>query len=153
MEPITGARVELRPVEASDLDMLSAWFGDPAFVKWWGGEPLSRESVAAKYLGHRENVTSLVVTEQGRPVGYAQWSGGDDRQGGIDLILIPEAQGRGLGSDAADALARHLLQTVGWCRVTVDPDSRNTQAVRAWHKAGFRVMSERRTTLIMAREK
>jgi aminoglycoside 6'-N-acetyltransferase len=154
VDTIAGKLVELRPVREADLDTLAAWFGDLRFVEWWGAKPLSRGEVAAKYLGRRAGITSLVVCERGRAVGYAQWWLADDGdEGGIDLVLVPEAQGRGLGSDAALALVRHLFHTENWRRVTVDPEARNTRAVGAWQKAGFRTVEQRGTTLLMQRER
>jgi aminoglycoside 6'-N-acetyltransferase len=98
-------------------------------------------------------VTSLVVTEHGDPVGYAQWCEAGGQSGGIDLILAPEAQGRGLGSDAAEALVRYLFDVLGWQRVTVDPAPRNVRAVRMWRKVGFLPLEESSETLLMARDR
>jgi RimJ/RimL family protein N-acetyltransferase len=53
------------------------------------------------------------------------------------MFLIPHARGRGLGPDAARALAHHLRDERGWTRVTVDPYLSNERAIRAWRKAGF----------------
>jgi len=68
----------------------------------------------------------------------------DDRDGdgGLDMFLVPEARGRGLGPDAARAMTRHLLDERGWTRVTVDPYCWNEPAVRAWERAGFARLSE-----------
>jgi aminoglycoside 6'-N-acetyltransferase len=149
VDVIAGKLVELRPVRQSDLGIVSAWFADPRIVEWWDGQPLSRDEAAAKYLDRRAGVASFVVTEGGREVGYAQWCVGGDDEGGIDLLLAPEARGRGLGPDAAQALVEHLFQKRNWSRVTVDPDARNTRAVRAWQKAGFKTVERRGPTLLM----
>ena len=53
------------------------------------------------------------------------------------MFLVPAARGRGLGPDAARAMARHLLDERGRQRVTVDPYVWNDGAVRAWERAGF----------------
>ncbi len=54
------------------------------------------------------------------------------------MFLVPAARGRGLGPDAARALAEHLLREDGWAEVTVDPYRWNEAAIRAWRRAGFR---------------
>ena len=69
------------------------------------------------------------------------------------ISLAPEAQGRGLGVDAAEALVQHLFDELGWQRVTGDPDARNTRAVRAWRKAGFNPVERQGAALIMARRR
>ena len=89
----------------------------------------------------RPDVTPYLVVEAGTPVGYLQvW--GDAEQGGLDMFLVPTARGRGLGPDAAGAMARHLVEERGWARVTVDPYLWNVHAVRAWRKAGFIEVSQ-----------
>ncbi len=135
---IRGRLVELRPATEDDLDLLAAWFADPEFVRWWGGEPLTRDIVAHKYVGrHAPAVESYVVEEGGAAIGYVQaWTDDHGHSGGIDLVLVPAAQGRGLGPDAGRALAEHLVGR-GWDPVTVDPALDNLVAIRAWEKAGF----------------
>ncbi len=147
---IAGERARLVPVREADLDLLARWFADPAFVRHWGGEPLDRREVAAKYIGRRPEVESFLVYERDEPVGYAQYrrrAGG----GGIDMALLPEAQGAGLGPDAAVALVRHLLADLGWSYVSVDPAADNQRAIRAWIKAGFREVGRRDGAVIMER--
>jgi aminoglycoside 6'-N-acetyltransferase len=80
----------------------------------------------------REDVEAWIVEEAGEPVGYLQV-----HSDGLDMFLIPGARGRGLGPDAARAMARHLLDERGRDRVTVDPYAWNESAVRAWERAGF----------------
>ncbi|MZD06911.1 GNAT family N-acetyltransferase, partial [Streptomyces sp. SID5785] len=104
------------------LDLLAGWFADPGFVEHWGGMPLARETVAAKYVGRRRpQVESLLVVADDEPVGYAQYWCAGPADGGLDLVLVAGARGRGLGPDAARALVRHVCGTLGWERVTVDP--------------------------------
>ena len=140
---IVGGRTCLRPATESDLDLLAGWFADPSFVEWWGGTPLSRDEVAAKYVGARSpGVESYVVEEEGQPIGYIQaWTDDGGRTGGIDLVLVPQRQGLGLGPDAGRALALDLAGR-GWTRITVDPALPNLRAIRAWEKAGFDVEGE-----------
>ncbi|ROR35378.1 aminoglycoside 6'-N-acetyltransferase [Kitasatospora cineracea] len=136
---LDGVLTRLVPTGEDDLELLAGWFADPGFVEHWGGAPLSRQEVAEKYLGRRRpQVESFLVLAADAPVGYAQyWRAGPDG-GGLDLVLVPHARGRGLGPDAARALLAHLVGESGWRRVTVDPAAANVRAVRAWEKAGFR---------------
>ena len=135
---IRGGRTTLRPATHSDLDLLAGWFADPTFVEWWGGTPLARDEVAAKYCGAREpGVESFVVQNGSEPIGYIQsWTDDGGVSGGIDLVLLPEQQGYGLGPEAGRALALELAAR-GWSPITVDPALSNLRAIRAWEKAGF----------------
>jgi aminoglycoside 6'-N-acetyltransferase len=138
---IRGERTTLRPATEDDLDLLSGWFADPAVYEEWGGRPRSREEVAEKHVGRRAPaVESLIVEENGEPVGFLQYSVAPKRptMGGIDVVLVPHARGRGLGSDAVEALVQFLMSEKGWRRVTADPLAANLRAIRFWFRNGFR---------------
>ncbi|MFF0503772.1 GNAT family N-acetyltransferase [Streptomyces fimicarius] len=148
---LDGVLTRLVPTTEDDLDLLAGWFASPDFVAYWGGVPLTRAEVAEKYVGRRRpRVQSYLVLAEGAPVGYAQFwhtdapedgtadATGSSTEGGIDLVLQPGSQGRGLGPDATRALLAHVGGELGWRRVTVDPVRENVRAVRAWEKAGFR---------------
>jgi diamine N-acetyltransferase len=51
-----------------------------------------------------------------------------------------EVCGRGYGSDALLALTRHLHETFGVTKFILRPSRRNTRAIRAYAKAGFRLL-------------
>ena len=97
--------------------------------------------MAEKYIGARSpEVECFIVESAERPIGFIQyWVGDEPATGGLDMFLVPEARGQGLGPDAARALLGYLLDELGWRRVTVDPLVENTRAVRGYEKAGFRV--------------
>ncbi len=135
---IRGERTSLRHATEDDLDLLAGWLADPEVYRWWEGRPLSREEVADLYTGRqRPEVEPFVIEAEGVPVGYLQCWQGTETSGGIDLFLVPEARGRGLGPDAARAAARFLLDERGWTEVTVDPVVDNIRAIRAFERAGF----------------
>lgn len=133
---IRGDLVALRRATEGDIDVLAEWFSDPGFVQWWGGVPKGRDEVARKYAGRRRDVQSFIIQEATRPIGYIQaWRKADDA--GIDIVLQPESQGGGRGTDAVRALATYLTEDLHWPRVTVDPLLTNKRAIRAFSKAGF----------------
>ena len=140
---IRGERTSLRPATDDDLDLLAGWLADPDVYRWWEGRPLSREEVADLYTGRRRpEVEPFVIEADGVPVGYLQCWQGTETSGGIDLFLVPEARGRGLGPDAARAASTFLLEERGWTEVTVDPVVDNVRAIRAFERAGFSPASE-----------
>jgi aminoglycoside 6'-N-acetyltransferase len=136
---IRGEHTMLRPVTPSDLDLLTEWFADPEVYHWWDGYPKPRDEVAAKYIGRRRpEVESFIIEAGGAPIGYLHYWHGDVGTGGLDMFLIPSHREQGLGSDAARAAVRYLIEDLGWRRLTVDPHADNPRALRAWAKAGFR---------------
>ena len=134
---VQGRLTTVRPATEADVELLVRWHADPDVARYWDGETFTADEVRAGL--RRERVDPFIVEAGGEPVGYVQawWEAGGPRRGGIDMFLIPSARGRGLGPDAAFALARHLRDACGWRRVTVDPYLWNDAAIRAWRQAGF----------------
>ena len=136
---IRGETTLVRPADDDDVDLLVAWHDDPEVSRYWDDERFTRDEMVVRL--HRPDVEAYIVEADGEPVGYLQvwW---EDDAGGIDMFLVPGARGRGLGPDAARAVARHLRGGRGWRRVTVDPYLSNEAAIRAWRRAGFRDVGE-----------
>jgi aminoglycoside 6'-N-acetyltransferase len=127
---VRGRLTTLRPADAGDVDRLVALHADPEVARYWDGERFTRAEMAERLA--RSDVEAWIVEEAGEPVGYLQV-----HPEGMDMFLVPLARGRGLGSDAARAMTRHLVDERGRSRVTVDPYAWNEGAIRAWERAGF----------------
>jgi aminoglycoside 6'-N-acetyltransferase len=127
---IRGRLTALRPADADDVDRLVAWHADPDVARYWDGETFTREEMAERL--EREDVEAWIVEEGEEPIGFVQV-----HPAGLDMFLVPGARGRGLGPDAARAMAEHLVRERGRECVTVDPYAWNQGAVRAWERAGF----------------
>jgi len=138
---VAGRLTRVRPVYAGDVDLLVGWHADEDVARYWDGKTFTRASMLERLA--RPKVTPYIVEDDGVPVGYLQVHDlDDDGDGGLDMFLVPAARGRGLGPDAARAMARHLLDERGWSRVTVDPYAWNERALRGWRNAGFEQVSE-----------
>jgi aminoglycoside 6'-N-acetyltransferase len=127
---IHGRLTSLRPATDADVERLVGWHADPEVARFWDGETYTPAEL--RELLAQDDVEPWIVEAGGEPVGYLQV-----HETGLDMFLVPAARGRGLGPDAARAMARHLLDDRGWERVTVDPYAWNEQALRAWRSAGF----------------
>ena len=124
---LRGNLTEVRPATEDDVELLVAWHADPDVARYWDGETFTPDDMRVRLA--RPDVDAYVVETEGRPVGYLQaWRDGDG--GGLDMFLIPEARGRGLGPDSARALAT-ALRDEGWTRITVDPYLWNERAIQA----------------------
>ena len=127
---VRGRLTTLRPADAADVDRLVAWHADPEVARYWDDETFTRPEMEERLA--RADVEAWIVEEADEPIGYLQV-----HPEGLDMFLIPASRGRGLGPDAARAMAAHLVEERGWTRVTVDPYAWNEGAVRAWERAGF----------------
>ena len=103
---------------------------------------------------------SKAATPPGEPVGYIQcWFVGEHQTEewakdhpwlldlpadavGVDLSIgDPDRLSQGIGSAALSAFVR-MLREEGRRTIVIDPDPANARAVRAYEKAGFRVIPE-----------
>lgn len=139
MDRIDGEAVRLRPATTADLDRLVAIRATPQVRRWWGGTDL----VAEINTGLAAEDLHLLIVEDtsGTAIGAIQWeeeTEPDYRHASIDVFLDPAVHGRGLGTDAVGALARHLFEHRGHHRLTIDPAADNAAAIRCYEKAGFR---------------
>jgi aminoglycoside 6'-N-acetyltransferase len=140
---VRGRLTTIRPADDRDVSLLVRWHADPDVARYWDDETFTADEIRARL--ERTDVDAYVVEADGEPVGYLQawWEEHEPLRGGLDMFLAPHARGRGLGPDAARAVARHLIDGRGWTQVTVDPYAWNEAAIRAWHRAGFELVDDR----------
>jgi aminoglycoside 6'-N-acetyltransferase len=134
---LRGAEVVLRPVTRDDLDDLARIRSTPEVHRWWGDVDGGDWAAWLADEGHR----SWVVELDGATVGLAQWyeeTEPEYRHAGLDLFLHPEVHGRGLGRDTVRTVVRWLVDERRHHRVIIDPDARNTPAIRCYRAVGFR---------------
>jgi len=137
---VRGRLTTVRRAAEEDADLLVRWHADPDVARYWDDEVFTREEMLERL--RRPDVEAFVIEEAADPVGYLQvWDEGGE--GGLDMFIVPDARGRGLGPDAARAVALYLRSDRGWSRITVDPYLWNEVARRAWRRAGFRDVEER----------
>lgn len=135
---LSGARVQLRPVQVNDVQRLAAMLATPEVSRWWGLPPTP--DALGRDLAE-EDADHFAITVDSDLAGMIQYHEEDEpayRSAGIDIFLAPEYQGRGLGTDAIRTLARHLLEGRGHHRLTIDPAADNTRAIAAYRKVGFK---------------
>jgi aminoglycoside 6'-N-acetyltransferase len=131
------AELTLRPLRESDEAELRRIHSTPEVARWWDlpedGFPWSDEPDA----------TRLAIELDGAVAGMIQFSEETTpryRHASIDLFLDPALHGRGLGAEAVRRVACHLIEERGHHRLTIDPATANTAAIRAYEKVGFRAV-------------
>jgi aminoglycoside 6'-N-acetyltransferase len=138
---LTGDRVQLRPVQPDDVDVLREIRASPSVRRWWGppeepGWPFGDDDVQVRSVWHEGNVVGLV-----------QWYENADhryRHAGIDLFLAEPAQGQGLGRETVTLVVRHLVDTLGHHRIVIDPAADNERAIACYAACGFRAVGTMR---------
>jgi aminoglycoside 6'-N-acetyltransferase len=105
-------------------------------ARWW-------DDPFAGFPWDEPESTRLTILVDGRVAGMIQYSEETEpkyRHAAIDLFLDPALHGQGFGSEAIRRVVRMLIDELGHHRITIDPATGNTAAVRSYEKAGFRAV-------------
>lgn len=140
------ARLALRALERGDLDFLSRMLAEPDVAAWFGDPQDELAEIEAHISSHY--VTPFLIISGGTPAGYFQayhanaeafWQdfGVPCETFGMDLSLGGIHRGRGLGRAAIALMTARLWRMPEVTRLQIDPDPRNTRAVRAYAACGF----------------
>jgi aminoglycoside 6'-N-acetyltransferase len=143
-----------RAVVPADLPLLREWLGRRHVREWWG-DPVQGLARIADHIGD-PNIDPFIVECDDVPIGYIQsWDPHaqadhpcrDQPLGtrGIDQFIgDPELMGRGHGPAFIRLFVGSLFKA-GAPRVVTDPNPRNSRAIRAYAKAGFKEIDRRIT--------
>ena len=138
MVVLRGERVLLRPGRPEDAERLLQIRDEPGVLRWWGSADI--EEICEEFIEAEEG---FVIEADGEIVGAIQFHEENEpmyRHAGMDIFLSTSRQGEGLGTEAIRVLARHLFEELGHHRLTIDPATKNTTAIRAYERVGFRAV-------------
>src|SRR3954471_22477715 len=124
----------LRALAEGDEPELLRIHRTPEVMRWW-------DVPEERFPWDEPESTRLTIEVDGAVAGLIQFSEELEpkyRHAAIDLFLDPALHGRGLGTEAVRRVVRHLIDDRGHHRITIDPATANTAAIRAYEKAGFR---------------
>jgi aminoglycoside 6'-N-acetyltransferase len=132
-----GDRVTLRPLTEEDIEQLAEIVACPGVREWWGAIDLDPERLRGEL---RNDGAAFAIDAEGALAGWlaiTEETDPDYRHAGLDVILAPRHQGRGLGPEALRTAIRWLVEERGHHRFTMDPALENERAIRAYSAVGF----------------
>ena len=149
--------ISFRELGRSDFPLLQKWLAAPHVAVWWN-ERFDLASLEAKYgpaIDGSEPIHVYLIQSEGVPIGWIQWYrwrdfpehavqlGADANSAGIDLAIGEfEMTGRGLGPTIIRELASGYIFVNGdVCAIVADPATSNRRSVRAFKKAGFKIVN------------
>jgi ribosomal protein S18 acetylase RimI-like enzyme len=137
----------------ADLELLASWLALPDIAEWW---PDTAHELEQARLRRGGGIQHRLILFEDRPVGYTRWQRVDVSvlpsmglesipEGAVVLdILIgePELLGSGVGSAAVRLLCEMLFVDASIPVVGTVTSTENHRAIRAFKKAGLRVLQE-----------
>ncbi|MGW8361791.1 GNAT family N-acetyltransferase [Streptomyces wedmorensis] len=141
---LTGDLVVLRPLTEEDVPALLPLFEDAEVRRLTGSHAIFDEPALRKWYGSRSDQgdrLDLAVVERatGRVVGEAvlnEWDA-DNESCSFRIVFVPDAVGRGLGTEATRLIVGYSFESLGLYRISLEVYAFNPRARRAYEKAGF----------------
>ncbi|WP_028319758.1 GNAT family N-acetyltransferase [Desulfobulbus elongatus] len=138
-------RLQLRRIEAEDLELLAGWSNDPlACGSYLTPENLSVDQLAvllaSGVLWSEHSKTFLIELRDGQPIGTVHyWIRPEERKTAVIAIKIarPEQRSRGYGTEAQKYLILFLFNRLDIRQVEMYTDMNNLPQQRCLQKLGF----------------
>lgn len=151
-------RLLFRHLEPGDLDDLYALYRDPEVRRFFPEGTYTREQTQLRlesYLqGYRENPTlgfwATILRETGEFIGRCgllSWVIDGRAEIEIAYMLARQFWGRGLGTEAAEGIARYARDTLNINRLICLIDRENLASIRVAEKVGMAFENEGRDEL------
>jgi RimJ/RimL family protein N-acetyltransferase len=136
---IRAKRLLLRRATWDDLEEIHMVMSSPAAMRYWSR--LSHATLAITRAWFADALLKFddpemderVIEFNGQVVGYMGiWNMPE-----FGFILRPDVWGKGIATEAAQALIPHIFSTHALDSITADVDPRNTASLRLLHRLGF----------------
>ncbi|MEU7070680.1 GNAT family protein [Streptomyces narbonensis] len=157
---LTGDLVVLRPLTEDDVPALLPLFEDAEVSRLTGNHTRFDEAALRKWYGSRsaqDDRLDLAVVERatGRVVGEVVLNEWDEQNASCSFrtVFVPDAVGRGLGTEATRLIVGHGFEALGLYRIHLEVYAFNPRARRAYEKAGFRAEGVLRGALLWEGER
>jgi RimJ/RimL family protein N-acetyltransferase len=148
--------VRLRDVEIGDVDAYVRMRCDPVMTAELGG-PLPREGIEAKVARDAQEAAAdtawikMIILDEARPGVVAGsvvlWSHDEEEPiSEIGWMVLPEFQGRGIGTTAVRALLQQAREAGRWGLVHAFPATSNGPSNGICRSVGFRLVGEQDVT-------
>ncbi|VEB37913.1 GNAT family acetyltransferase [Legionella sainthelensi] len=161
-------RITFKPLAETDLIFLLKWLEEPHVKAWWDQEiqwtyNLIEEKYGSYIKGYKfENgikkpISAYIIFAEQNPIGYIQFYNAYDFARSIPLTGLPSSLAafdvfigekqflkKGIGSKAINQFLKEHANS--YTHVFADPESSNSTAIKAYQKAGFKIVNQQPAT-------
>ncbi len=150
MNTLTTGTLRLEPQTAAHADEMFVVLGDPAIYEYENEPPQSRAGLRERFTelelrrspnGREQWLNWVIRLPDARLAGYLQATVHPDRRASIAYELNSAHWGRGLGSQAVEAMIGELARQYGVRRVTAVLKQVNRRSFRLLQRLGFTLAS------------
>jgi diamine N-acetyltransferase len=156
---VSGERAALGLLRRDHLPMLAVWFNDPEVRRGLAHRGVVNEEAEARWY---EEVTEAARAPRPSTVPFAIHDAADGELAGVCTlegidhnflrgefgIFLGQRRGTGIGTDATRLVLDWAFTIIGLRNVMLESYEFNEQAVRAYERAGFRVIGRRRDAVL-----
>jgi aminoglycoside 6'-N-acetyltransferase len=134
---LQSERLTLRPLSDEDVEVLLPAVYTDGIREWWGdtSDPdYQRE-------GFRNEGSAFAIYVDDAIAGWLAFheeTEPDYRHVALDILLLPDRQGQGLGPEALHTAIRWFIDARCHHRFTIDPTVENKRAIAAYRTVGFK---------------
>ena len=147
-----NGRLKVRELEKEDNVLLAKWLSDPLVLEFYEGRdnPFDLEKVNKVFYDPKDETVKCIVEYEGKEIGYIQFYQLDDETkkeygysagnvyGTDQFIGEIEYWNRGIGTLLVTSMIQFLMEHKNANRIVMDPQTRNTRAIKCYEKCGFK---------------
>ena len=144
--------LKVRLLEEQDSLLLVKWLSNPTVLEFYEGRdnPFDLHKVKSVFYGSGDEDVKCIVEYENQAIGYVQFYPLDDETkkeygychenvyGTDQFIGEVEYWNKGIGTSLVRAMTKYLIEKENADRVVMDPQTRNTRAIKCYEKCGFR---------------
>ena len=152
-------RVSFRSMNKDDLVLMLKWLTDDRVLEFYGGrdKKYTLKTICEHYTEQWGDELYRVIIEYDEiPIGYAQiyrvqdelfdeynYHKSDEKIYAMDQFIgEPEYWNMGIGAEYCRVVCQYLRTEMAADAVILDPRKNNPRAIRAYQKAGFKIIKE-----------
>ncbi|WP_183041217.1 GNAT family N-acetyltransferase [Salipaludibacillus neizhouensis] len=144
--------LRVRKLEKKDNYLLAKWLSDPTILEFYEGRDncFDLDKVNKVFYASEDNEVKCIVEFDGIEIGYFQFYRIDDETkkeygyldeniyGTDQFIGEVEYWNKGIGTLLVTSMVKFLIEHKKADRVVMDPQTRNTRAIKCYEKCGFK---------------